>query len=172
MSFHILDLKDLACWELYEEALTNAFRCACNFCLNRVVQCKRNSFLQNAILWQVLRVRSRLAGSDAAKQLKDGDMLLAINGTPVWSFRDIESFVDKSVTSRSLKRSYSTAFSGEPEHDDDADPLPSPSLGLTIFRDHQLMDVTVHLGQETGRGTERLVHWCGAQLQVTLPSCK
>lgn len=41
-----------------------------------------------------------------------------------------------------------------------------PSLKLTIFRDCKVLDVDLHLGYEAGMAPERLVHWCGAQLQV------
>lgn len=123
-----------------------------------------------------MRVRSRLAGSDAAKKLKDGDMLLAINNTPVWGYRDLEDFVEKLTPQpgrTGTKRTFSTAFPSSSEENSatapetpavEAGPL---SLDLTIFRDHQLMNEVIHLGEETGWGTERLVHWCGAQLQVT-----
>ncbi|KAI3430723.1 hypothetical protein D9Q98_005309 [Chlorella vulgaris] len=43
--------------------------------------------------------------------------------------------------------------------------LPEVSLSLTIFRDGEVQEVAVRLGQEDGLGTDRLVHWCGAQLQ-------
>ena len=40
-------------------------------------------------------------------------------------------------------------------------------LPLTVFRDRRILDnVIVKLGVEYGMGTDRLVHWCGAQLQV------
>jgi pro-apoptotic serine protease NMA111 len=120
---------------------------------------------------QVLRVRSRLAGSDASKQLRDGDMLLAINKIPVWGFRDIEAFVNGRGPTSAAKRPHSVAF---PEGGAVQGAGPGPpdgeaahaSLALTIFRDHQITDVPVQLGHETGRGTEHMVHWCGAQLQV------
>lgn len=41
-----------------------------------------------------------------------------------------------------------------------------PSLKLTIFRDCKEFDVDLLLGYEAGMAPERLVHWCGAQLQV------
>jgi hypothetical protein len=120
---------------------------------------------------QVLRVRSRLAGSDASKQLRDGDMLLAINKIPVWGYRDIEGFVNGRTPTSGAKRPHSVAF---PDGGAVQGPGPGPpdgetacgSLDLTIFRDHQITDIPVQLGHETGRGTEHMVHWCGAQLQV------
>lgn len=42
---------------------------------------------------QVLRVRSMVAGSSAAGQLRAGDMLLAVNGRPVTCFKDVEGAI-------------------------------------------------------------------------------
>jgi len=36
---------------------------------------------------------------------------------------------------------------------------------LTVFRDGRVLDVDVRLGVECGGGTDRIVHWCGAQMQ-------
>lgn len=44
-----------------------------------------------------------------------------------------------------------------------------PSIRLTIFRDAAVEHVKVQLGLEDGLGTRRLVHWCGALLQVISP---
>ena len=41
----------------------------------------------------MLRVRSCVAGSHASQVLKDGDLVLAVNGQPVTSYRDVESIV-------------------------------------------------------------------------------
>ncbi len=40
-----------------------------------------------------------------------------------------------------------------------------PPLPLTIFRSGAVVDVSVRPGLEDGLGTDRMVHWCGAQLQ-------
>lgn len=134
------------------------------------------NFLNRGIVsWQVLRVRSRLAGSDAAKKLKDGDMLLAINSTPVWGYRDVEAFVENLTPGpyrMGGKRTFSIAFPSSSEENSATASetavmeTKALSLELTLFRDHQLMKEVIHLGEETGWGTERMVHWCGAQLQV------
>jgi hypothetical protein len=42
----------------------------------------------------------------------------------------------------------------------------SPCVEVTLFRSGAVLDVTVKLGQEDSLGTDRLVHWCGAQLQA------
>jgi hypothetical protein len=41
-----------------------------------------------------------------------------------------------------------------------------PSVTLTLFRSGCVLDCQVGLGQEDSLGTDRLVHWCGAQLQA------
>lgn len=40
---------------------------------------------------------------------------------------------------------------------------------LRIFRGGEVLEVGVQLGLEDGLGTDRLVHWCGAQLQASGP---
>lgn len=40
------------------------------------------------------------------------------------------------------------------------------AISLTIYRDAAVKSVSVQLGLEDGLGTRRLVHWCGALLQV------
>jgi hypothetical protein len=47
-----------------------------------------------------------------------------------------------------------------------------PSVTLTLFRSGCVMDCEVGLGQEDSLGTDRLVHWCGAQLQAPHRSVK
>jgi hypothetical protein len=44
--------------------------------------------------------------------------------------------------------------------------MQQPSVTLTLFRSGCVMDCQVGLGQEDSLGTDRLVHWCGAQLQT------
>lgn len=48
----------------------------------------------------------------------------------------------------------------------ESNPLPEPSVTLTVFRGGEIHRVEVRLGEEDGLGTDRLVHWCGAQLQA------
>ncbi len=43
---------------------------------------------------QVLKVVSCLAGSDAQRVLQPGDLLLAVNGTPVTSFPALEALLE------------------------------------------------------------------------------
>lgn len=60
---------------------------ACSWCKHRAIQPVVEPGLQ------VLRVRSCVAHSHAAKVLKDGDLVLAVNGQPVTSYGHVESIV-------------------------------------------------------------------------------
>eukprot|EP00200_Dunaliella_tertiolecta_P008556 CAMPEP_0202391600 /NCGR_PEP_ID=MMETSP1127-20130417/91921_1 /ASSEMBLY_ACC=CAM_ASM_000462 /TAXON_ID=3047 /ORGANISM="Dunaliella tertiolecta, Strain CCMP1320" /LENGTH=1117 /DNA_ID=CAMNT_0048994043 /DNA_START=31 /DNA_END=3384 /DNA_ORIENTATION=+ len=42
----------------------------------------------------------------------------------------------------------------------------APWIPVTIFRSGQIMETHVQLGLEDGMGTNRILHWCGAQLQA------
>lgn len=43
----------------------------------------------------------------------------------------------------------------------------APVVMLTIFRQGAIHKFCVKLGKEDGMGTRRIVHWCGAQIQVS-----
>ena len=103
---------------------------------------------------QVLRVRSTVAHSHAQKVLRDGDMVLAVAEQAVSSFGDVEKIIND-------YHQNDTSSSTTPEVSEEAAALP-----LTIFRGGHVISVSVLLGQEDGLGTDRLVQWCGAQLQA------
>ena len=42
-------------------------------------------------------------------------------------------------------------------------------VALRVCRQGRVLAVTVRLAHEDGMGTSRLVHWCGAQIQVRAP---
>jgi pro-apoptotic serine protease NMA111 len=100
---------------------------------------------------QVLRVRSTVAASHAREVLQDGDMVLAVDGQPVSCFGHVEKIISK--------------VDEENDVDGENDKIFLP-LPLTIFRGGEVLNVTVNLGVEDGLGTDRLVHWAGAQLQA------
>ncbi|GFH09072.1 trypsin family [Haematococcus lacustris] len=122
---------------------------------------------------EVLRVRGTVADSHAASQLRCGDMVLAIAGTPVTCFRDVEAIIlaqEQPEATAACPVPHYVAAEGAvglaPVTEQAASPLtPLPSLPITIFRGTELMQVTVQLGSEAGMGTSRVLHWCGAQLQ-------
>jgi hypothetical protein len=178
-----------------------------------------------AFVLQVLRVRSTVAASDAARQLRSGDLLLAVNGRPVTCFADVETLVaaagggvndtiptiaaagagaaagaaaapadDAAVsdTQRPAKRLRPLAEAAAPAagcglldgvNDSVSDgvtnraseglsprivspPTSAPCVSITLFRDGAVSDVSVRLACEDSLGTDRLLHWCGAQLQA------
>jgi S1-C subfamily serine protease len=84
---------------------------------------------------QVLTVSRMTAGTPAAKLLQNGDLLLAMDGKPVASFRQVEK-------------------ASGPEHVD-----------LTILRDGELKDIKLDTVSLPSDGTERLLVWAGAMLQ-------
>ena len=186
---------------------------------------------------QVLRVRSCMDGSHAAQVLKDGDLVLAVNGQPVTSYRHVEAIIasrplpspthptSPSKALHTLSLLSSPSFESKENVADSPDgtgtaPTPGsprdaaavmkdktswaegnspqkgpaglikaarpsedavaqsrtavvgndkawPCVSLTIFRGSEVQEVGVQLGLEDGLGTRRLVHWCGAMLQVT-----
>ena len=185
----------------------------------------------------MLRVRGCVAGSDAAEVLKDGDLVLAVNGQPVTSYGHVEDIVaacslsttphltpasdppsrptasqeksqaispdDAVLSNLELSDSAGKAGSGHKASACDSDQqqtavlikaarptspgldsqeapetqqgsvagpqeggLTMPQVALTIFRAPRVEEVRVQLGREDGLGTCRLIHWCGAMLQV------
>lgn len=51
-------------------------------------------------------------------------------------------------------------------HKETAKETLEPSVMLTVFRASAVFEIRVLLGKEDGMGTGRIVHWCGAQIQV------
>lgn len=84
---------------------------------------------------RVLKVRRTVVGTAAAKKIKSGDMILAVDGNTVTTFRELEKSVQK------------------------------PEVNLTIWRDGHLLDVNVATTILDGSGINRAVSWAGALLQ-------
>ena len=85
---------------------------------------------------QALVVSRLVAGSPAEKVLRTGDMILAIDGVMVSSFREIELAVQK------------------------------PHVKLTVLRNKQGMQLDVDTAALGGRDLDRFVFWAGAILQT------
>jgi S1-C subfamily serine protease len=84
---------------------------------------------------QVLKVMRLVAGSPAARVLQTGDLLLAVDGQTVMTFRDVERSADKA------------------------------RLRLTVLREGTVREIEVDTVALSGRGVDRAVVWAGALLQ-------
>ena len=84
---------------------------------------------------RALTVSRLVAGTPASEALDNGDMILAVDGRPVTTFRELERAVQK------------------------------PEVTLTIWRNEQAMDVDVATVALGGEGISRAVSWAGALLQ-------
>ncbi len=84
---------------------------------------------------RALSVTRLVAGSPASKLLQNGDMVLAIDGRVVTSFRALEQAVQK------------------------------PEVVVTIWRNDQVRDLHVKTAKLDGYGIDRAISWAGALLQ-------
>lgn len=84
---------------------------------------------------RALAVERLVAGSPAEKKLQEGDLLLAIDGKPMGSFRGVELASQK------------------------------PAVTLTILRNSIVEEVDVETVVLDGEDTSRMLFWNGAQLQ-------
>jgi S1-C subfamily serine protease len=84
---------------------------------------------------RVLSVSRLVAGSDAAAELRNGDMVLAIDGQLVTTFREFERAAQK------------------------------PSVTVTIWRDGAERELEIETAALDGLGIQRAVSWAGALLQ-------
>lgn len=85
---------------------------------------------------QVLSVARVAAGSSAARQLRTGDLLLAVNGQPVNRFREVE------IATQSTK------------------------ISLTVLRDGKELQLDLEPAALSGDDIDRLLLWAGAVLHA------
>lgn len=85
---------------------------------------------------QALAVLRAVAGTAAADVLQPGDLLLAIDGSPVTRFREVELATQ------------------------------TDAVEVTLFRDGALLTETIATTPMDGRGVRRAVMWAGALLQA------
>ncbi len=85
---------------------------------------------------QILAVNNTWKGTDAERKLLSGDILLAVNGDIVTDFRSVELAAQ------------------------------SPEVELTIARSGEVLNITVDTVALSTAGTERVVLWAGANLQL------
>jgi S1-C subfamily serine protease len=84
---------------------------------------------------RALKITRIVAGTSAAEQLQNGDMVLAIDGKVVSSFRALEQATQK------------------------------PEVVVTVWRNDEALDVNVKTAALSGRGIDHAVSWGGALLQ-------
>jgi S1-C subfamily serine protease len=89
----------------------------------------------NPVRRRALSVTRLVAGSPAATALKNGDLILAIDGKVMTSFRGVEKAVQK------------------------------PEVTVTVWREGEAIEVNVETAALDGRGIDRVVSWAGALLQ-------
>ena len=89
----------------------------------------------NPVHRRALSVTRLVAGTDAARKLRNGDMILAVDGEVVTSFRGIEKATHK------------------------------PSVTVTVWRNGEARDIDVETAVLDGRGIDRAVSWAGALIQ-------
>ena len=85
---------------------------------------------------RALSVSRLVAGSNAAELLRNGDMILAVDGEVVTTFRELEIATQK------------------------------PSVNVTVWRDGAEMEFEVATAALDGQGISRAVSWAGALLQT------
>ena len=84
---------------------------------------------------RALSVSRLVAGTPASRDLRNGDMVLAVNGKVVTTFRELESAVQQ------------------------------PELRITVWRDGSAQQIDTQTVSLDGSGLERVVSWAGALLQ-------
>ncbi len=89
----------------------------------------------NPVRRRALSITRLVADTPAAKSLKNGDMVLAIDGNVVTSYRALEKAVQK------------------------------PEVVVTIWRNGDVQDVSIQTAALSGRGIDRAISWAGALLQ-------
>ena len=89
----------------------------------------------NPVRRRALSVTRLVAGTPAARLLKNGDMVLAIDGEIVTSFRELEHAVQK------------------------------PEVMVTVWRNGDVKEIPVKTATLDGRGIDRAISWAGALIQ-------
>ncbi len=83
---------------------------------------------------RALSITRLVAGSEAAERLQNGDIVLAVDGEVVTSFRALETAVQK------------------------------PEVTVTVWRDDKALDISLSTAALDGRGINHAVSWGGALL--------
>lgn len=89
----------------------------------------------NPVHRRALSITRLVAGTAAAKYLENGDIVLAVDGQVVTSFRSLEEAAQK------------------------------PAVTVTVWRQGKARDIEIETAVLDGRGIDRAVSWAGALLQ-------
>jgi S1-C subfamily serine protease len=89
----------------------------------------------NPLRRRALSITRIVAGTDAASRLRNGDMVMAIDGEVVTSYRELEEAVQK------------------------------PEVMVTVWRNDSVLEIPVRTAVLNGRGIDRAISWAGALLQ-------
>jgi S1-C subfamily serine protease len=89
----------------------------------------------NPVRRRALSITRLVADTPAAEQLENGDMVLAIDGNVVTSYRALENAVQK------------------------------PEVVVTVWRNDEALELSIKTAALSGKGIERAVLWGGALLQ-------
>lgn len=89
----------------------------------------------NPVRRRALSITRLVAGTDAASLLRNGDMVMAIDGDVVTSYRELEEAVQK------------------------------PAVTVTVWRNDKVLEIPIQTAALDGRGIDRAISWAGALLQ-------
>jgi S1-C subfamily serine protease len=89
----------------------------------------------NPVNRRALSITRLVAGTDASANLRNGDMILAVDGKVVTTFRSLEKAVQK------------------------------PRVMVTVWRNGSALDIEIETAVLDGRGIDRAVSWAGALIQ-------
>jgi S1-C subfamily serine protease len=89
----------------------------------------------NPVRRRALSVTRLVSGTAASELLKNGDMVLAIDGDVVTSFRELEHAVQK------------------------------PEVTVTVWRNGEALEIPIQTAALDGRGIDRAISWAGALIQ-------
>ena len=84
---------------------------------------------------RALSITRLVAGTAAARLLRNGDMVMAIDGNVVTSYRELEEAVQK------------------------------PEVMVTVWRNDAVLEIPIQTAVLDGRGIDRAISWAGALLQ-------
>lgn len=89
----------------------------------------------NPVRRRALSITRLVSGTAAAELLRNGDMVLAVDGDVVTSFRELEHAVQK------------------------------PNVTITVWRNGEALEIPIRTAELDGKGIDRAISWAGALIQ-------